>query len=475
MVRLFHFLAAVFLFLVGCAKPDNPAEIKRAAQKQTTPQSRRVAFSLRDFLESYNQFASHDEKWDSSATNGLASLARARVASEPEASTFQKTAYSEIQRAIEAGCNDPLVIYAWTWLRYPNTKQADQRSRDEWVRAADLLRSSQYSSLRKFWAVIKAAQASKVITSETPQEVHNLRREARALVQEILSEKEIPAEELTQAVWTLLDTVRNNNSQLREFYDDVEKPLFKNWSDSAEAWFIKGNFEVNFAWQARGTGYANTVTKEGWKAFKDHLAAADKALEKSWKIKPMEKTAIRLMTVELGQGKGRDRLEKYFQRAMLLNPNSFNACSAKLEYLYPKWYGSVEEAIRFSWECVASTNWAGNVPLIMLDAHAELAREFYPKQAERDQYWRDPAVWPGIDAAFKKFFQLNPDANGWRHNYFWYACKCEQWDTANEQLPQLGPINYSYFGGKENFEAMAAEAGKRAKPQRLNSEKTLYK
>ena len=463
MIRLFLFAIAPSLLLLGCSKPDNPSEIKAASQKQTTSHSQRLAFSLQDFLGSYIQFGTHDPKWDSSATNGLAALAQSRVSTGFQANSFRSTAHNEIQRAIESGCNDPLVVYAWAWLRFPDTKNADQTSKDEWIHAVELLRSSQYSSLRKFWAVIKAAQAGKAITRDTPKEVQDLRYEAFTLLQPTLADKTIPTEELTDAVSVQLDTVRRNPQALRFFYDNLVPILLQNRADSAEAWLIKGDFEIDFAWEARGTGYADKVTKEGWNAFREHLAAAAKALEKSWKIKPIERTATRLMTVELGQGKGRDRLEKYFQRAMLLNPNSSDACSAKREYLYPKWYGSAQEVIRFSWQCIASTNWGGEVPLSMIYAHDELAREYYPKAEERDQYWRDPAVWPGIDAAFKKFFQLNPNANGWRHNYFWYACKCEQWDTANEQLAQLGPINYSYFGGKETFEALAAAARKHSK------------
>ena len=31
---------------------------------------------------------------------------------------------------------------------------------------------------------------------------------------------------------------------------------------------------VNYAWQARGNGYANTVTDEGWQLFRDRIHQA---------------------------------------------------------------------------------------------------------------------------------------------------------------------------------------------------------
>ncbi len=78
----------------------------------------------------------------------------------------------------------------------------------------------------------------------------------------------------------------------------------------------------------------------------------------------------------------------------------------------------------------------------------------YLDESERADYWKRPEVWPDIQAAFENFFQLNPDATSWYHNYAWYAYRCEQWDKLNELLPKLGPVNYAYFGGEAEFNRM---------------------
>jgi hypothetical protein len=49
---------------------------------------------------------------------------------------------------------------------------------------------------------------------------------------------------------------------------------------------------------------------------------------------------------------------------------------------------------------------------------------------------------------------LNPNETSWYYNYAWYAYHAEQWDTLNEIIPKLGPVNYSYFGGKDEFDKM---------------------
>ncbi len=61
---------------------------------------------------------------------------------------------------------------------------------------------------------------------------------------------------------------------------------------------------------------------------------------------------------------------------------------------------------------------------------------------------------PDIKASFERFFELNPGATGYYHNYALYAYRAEQWDKLNELLPKLEPVNYSFFGGKEEFDKM---------------------
>jgi len=34
----------------------------------------------------------------------------------------------------------------------------------------------------------------------------------------------------------------------------------------------------------------------------------------------------------------------------------------------------------------------------------------------------------------------------------------EKWDTLNEIIPKLGPINYNFFGGTNEFDKMVAAA-----------------
>ena len=168
-----------------------------------------------------------------------------------------------------------------------------------------------------------------------------------------------------------------------------------------------------------------------------------------------------MITVVLGKQKSRDKMEIWFNRAMALDPNYYDACSAKLYYLEPKWYGSTEDMLEFGRECVTNHDWGGHIPLILLDAHKSIQRQ-YIDDSEKSNYWKQPEVWSDLKSAFERFFELNPDAIGWYHDYAKYAYQAGQWDTLNRIIPKLGQINYSFFGGTNEFNKMLQQAKEHA-------------
>ena len=182
---------------------------------------------------------------------------------------------------------------------------------------------------------------------------------------------------------------------------------------------------MDYAWQGRGAAYAFKVTDQAWELFAERLVEAEKALTKAWELNPRdERIARQMISVELGQGKGRPRMERWFERAADLNPNYYEAFHAKLYYLEPKWHGSPEEMLQFGQQCVNSKRWGGRVPLILLDAHDSLAK-YLPKD-EQAAYWKQPEVWRDIKEALEKFLTLNPEETRWRRNYALYAYRAEQ-------------------------------------------------
>jgi hypothetical protein len=460
-------LLAVILCLAAACAPgqDDPLAIKKAAAKPETSETVRMDYVMRTFVGDYLRVGHRNPAWDEAATNGLSAFARWRMLDNPSLKT---NAWRNVNEAVRLGCDDPLVSYTLLQLTYRDSSHANKAQAAEWVRAGEGLLRSQYSHARKGWGAFHAGAALDAVdrkgsaSAEIVQWRNDAYNECAAMLAE---EPSTPPEEVCSLINNYLSKTGHN--AYSGSFNLLWPQLYAKYPKSAGIWLLRGRFYINYAWQARGSGYADSVSADAWKLFRERLDLAQKALEKSWKLRPMELTAIECLRLELGQGQGKQRMEKFFQRAMLLNPNSRDACIQKLNYLYPRWYGSTEEMLQFGWECVNSKTWGGNVPLTMLDVQDELARLAYPGEEqtqERKKYWTRPEVWPAVQSAFLKYFELYPENTGWRHNQFWYAYHCQRWDIANELLGQLGPINYSYFGGKEAFERMAAETRSHAGP-----------
>lgn len=319
------------------------------------------------------------------------------------------------------------------------------------------MEASSYPPIRKFYAGFRAIDQygwANNHPTNWPPEMMALSHRTTDYLSTVLHDARTPSAEIYDACHDYLGIWEMSKETYPKIWLSMEPLVFKYWSNDPSIWLLKGHAYVNMAWLARGNGYADTVTDEGWKVFSAHLATAQDALECAWKMNPHDiRIPIRMMAVMLGQGGGRDRMEIWFNRGMQLNQDNYGMCWQKLYYLEPKWYGSREDMLAFGRECVSNTNSGGHVPLILVDAHWNYCRGYVDKP-EQTNYWKQADVWPDIKAAYDRFFELNPDETGYYHNYAWYAYKAEQWDKLNELIPKLGPVNFDFFGGKDEFNKM---------------------
>lgn len=167
--------------------------------------------------------------------------------------------------------------------------------------------------------------------------------------------------------------------------------LKKYWPDDAFSYIAQGRYFIEEAWRARGNDYAGAVTKEGWKGFEESLAKADAILRRGWEADRTDvKLPIEMITVCMGRSEPRAEMEKWFERAMKLDPNSEQAVMAKANYLQPKWLGTPEELLSFGRECVETRHWGGAIPLTLVWVHYQL-RIF--SGFDPQKYFSNKIVW----------------------------------------------------------------------------------
>ena len=97
---------------------------------------------------------------------------------------------------------------------------------------------------------------------------------------------------------------------------------------------------TKFAWKARGNGFANTVTPQGWSLFRERIQSARAALDDGAAISVNCPEWYRAMqVVALAQGWPRKQVDALVQNALAHNPEYFPIALAEANYLLPKWYG----------------------------------------------------------------------------------------------------------------------------------------
>lgn len=107
----------------------------------------------------------------------------------------------------------------------------------------------------------------------------------------------------------------------------------------------------NFAWKARGTGFSNTVTDEGWKRFRTRTEKAEQLLTASSRLsEKCPEWYLAGLTLARSQGWERAEMEQMFAEGTALEPTYYYLHQAKAGYLLPRWYGEEGEWERFAEE-----------------------------------------------------------------------------------------------------------------------------
>jgi hypothetical protein len=441
----------VALLLVSCSKP--PA----------TPQERQK-WNLATLNGSYEAVGHKNPKWDKDAQEALRDFARMQTASDDEAELLSALTGDAAESAVSAGCDDPMLQYLYARFA-PQAKAKAWRERQGLYRTVAMkLQSSTYPPIRKFYANVGTAEILwQQRETNLWAEVRQFRGAAVADLDQALQEQALPEAEAFQAAEALFQILSHNTKELTNAYNQIEATLSGQKGKSVTAEFIKAEFYLQYAWCARGHGTADQVTPEGKRLFQERLAVAETALNRAWSLDPQDPQIPTLMiSIVLGQQAGRAEMEKWFGRAMKVDPNHYPACRAKLHFLLPQWYGSRADLLAFGRECVGNTNWGGHVPLTLVDAHSEFARTL--NSEGRAAYWALPDVWPDIKAGYERYAQVHQDDTRFRYPYAWYAFRCGQMEEFKAQVNLIrqsdGELKYSYFGGKAAFDkAMALANG----------------
>ncbi len=210
-----------------------------------------------------------------------------------------------------------------------------------------------------------------------------------------------------------------------------------------------GALYINYAWQARGVGFAGTITSEASKLFQERLKQAAKSLTKAYELKPKNSfVATKMMTVaKVSSGWPETEVKLWFERAVEAEPTDLVSYQAMENFLLPKWGGSFKECLAFAREAVKNSPKDSMVPAILPQVHWGI----YLTEDNKD-YFKDPKIWTEVKAVYDELSKRFPESQE-RHNWFARtACLAEDYTTAQGEFDLIGENwHKDVWNSKENF------------------------
>ncbi len=138
------------------------------------------------------------------------------------------------------------------------------------------------------------------------------------------------------------------------FFPPATKPGESDWKiylDESKAWIAAkpesaaarinlAQGYLGYAWVARGSGYASTVTDTGWKLFGERAALSASILAEAANLKEKDPYWFEtLQTVALAQGWDKSQAREVMELAVAFEPGYYHFYREHANYLLPRWYG----------------------------------------------------------------------------------------------------------------------------------------
>lgn len=172
--------------------------------------------------------------------------------------------------------------------------------------------------------------------------------------------------------------------------DNLTHRVLAEWRKSCNKYsdhLYRGIRYIDWAWSARGGGWAYEVDPQDMRLFHERLEKARQELEAAAAKNRLGWAAhAQLIVVAMGLGLPRSYMESHFQQALQLPHYKF-AYQAKLEYLKPRWHGSPQELMSFGRECVDTRLWDCGIPQLVVEAIDDV---YSSEEISRsDELWRE--------------------------------------------------------------------------------------
>ena len=208
------------------------------------------------------------------------------------------------------------------------------------------------------------------------------------------------------------------------------------------------------AWGYRGSGFAHTVTREGWKGYEDYINRAWKVLDECAKIEPKDPEYYQVraeLVMEAPPSSGgapsslmgaivrmiapgffSDPERTPFVKGVALEPLYYPLYYERVRALLPRWGGSRKDMLKFADRSAKDTESLAGDTL-----YAVIATSVQSWEPKKD-YLAYGFSWPRIQKGYDRILQDFPNSDWRRSLYCWMACIHEDKASAAVLFDSIG-------------------------------------
>jgi hypothetical protein len=390
----------------------------------------------------YERVGRRDPRWDGPALEATELAARMfSLEVDPETSVFD--VHPPARAAIDAGCDDPMIAYLHARTTFGPDGPGPAEMARRLVEVADRLADSEYPAFRRAIALQVAGSQVLAALGDGGPPADRARQcfdDALALLPESL--RTDGRNTYWDESWygTLMELIAGHRAlglEATEAFERVDAGMADLPGAEALRLTVRGAFWFNYGWEARTNALAPAVPAGGFEKLAERTAIAREAFERAWQLQPDNpRVASYMMDIDKASDGDRQVMERWFERAMRANGDWYTACLTKLDWLDPKWHGSVEEMIAFGRDCLETGNWRAGITLLCPEAHFRYICMI--DRAEGGRYLGSPEVWPEIASAYDEFLEHHPSHTVMRSKYAAMASIAGRYDEAHAQFEILG-------------------------------------
>ncbi len=252
--------------------------------------------------------------------------------------------------------------------------------------------------------------------------------------------------------------------QLAEFYeslangfDNGRKKDRVGYLETIERWrqaypesitprIVQALAHTNYGWDARGNGFAYTVTMDGWKVFKEELGVADQILREAMPLnKDDPHFYVAMVRVYIGNNGSRQEVDDAFAKGTAITPDYEPLYRSVTDYLLPRWHGSYSEIMEFADEAVERTRETRGEAMYAVIADELLC---YEGIAGLMNYYDFP--WPRLEQAYTEYLDRCPNTFSCQNSYCLISCYYDL-DVARKMFDAIGNNWNKAFWSDEKY------------------------